>query len=75
MISDTAAWTRWENEQCRREPVDLARNLRLFEAMYQEAQAMGVLARIYPLDGIEVKIGLARALNVSGATDEAGTGA
>lgn len=45
-------------------PADYAANLRVFEALYEEARALGVFARSDPLEGIEDKIRLARALNV-----------
>jgi hypothetical protein len=39
-------------------------NLRIFEAMYQEAKHFGVLPPQDPLEGIEVDIRIARAVNV-----------
>jgi len=43
---------------------DYFRNLRLFEALYREAKALGVLPLKNPLEGIEKDIRLARILNV-----------
>jgi hypothetical protein len=54
----------FEREQVRATPPDYLRNLRIFEAMYQEAVSLGVLPPADPLEGIEVDIRLARALNV-----------
>lgn len=66
MIDDREKWERlerWELEQTRREPVNVEQNLRLMEAMYLHARAMGTLAGGDPLDGIDVKIKLAKALS------------
>lgn len=56
-------------------PADYLANLRIFEALYEEARALGVLRRSDPLEGIEVKIELARALNVRCASGPARPGA
>ena len=54
----------FEKLQMRREPPDYFRNLRIFEALYQEARSLGVLPLKDPLEGIEVDIHLARVINV-----------
>jgi hypothetical protein len=43
---------------------DHAANLRIVEALYEEACALGVFPLANPLDGIEVDLRLAKALNV-----------
>jgi hypothetical protein len=53
----------FEREQSRKEPPDYRRNLRLYEAMYEHARRLGVLPPADPLEGIEHKIHLAKALN------------
>lgn len=53
----------FERELQRRQPVDYQQNLRIAEALYEEACALGVLPLKDPLDGIAVKIRLAKALN------------
>lgn len=53
----------FEQELPRRRPVDHQQNLRIAEALYEEARALGVLPLKDPLDGIEVKIRLAKALH------------
>ncbi len=53
----------FERELQRRQPLDYQQNLRIAEALYEEARALGVLPMKDPLDGIEVKIRLAKALN------------
>ena len=54
----------FEDELMRASPPDPAENRRLFEAMYRYAVDRGVLPPRDPLEGIEVDIRLARALNV-----------
>ena len=54
----------FEADLSRREPVDHRRNLAVFEALYREALALGVLPGDDPLEGIDVDIRLARILNV-----------
>ena len=53
----------FEHEYQRRQPHDYQQNLRIAEALYEEARALGILPLKDPLDGIEVKIRLAKALN------------
>lgn len=53
----------FERELQRRHSVDYQQNLRIAEALYEEAQTLGVLPLRDPLDGIEVKIRLIKALN------------
>ncbi len=64
MIRDKALWEQWETEQLRRAPADFLHNLRLVEGMYKEAHALGVLRPREPAEGLEIKIALARVLNV-----------
>lgn len=54
----------FERELARRERPDYRRNLAVYEAMYAEAVRFGVLPPRDPLDGIDVDVRLARALNV-----------
>ena len=53
----------FEREYQRRQPHDYQQNLRIAEALYEEACALGVFPLNDPLDGIEVDIRLAKALN------------
>lgn len=64
MIKDAHAWEKWENEVALGEPPDFRRNLMLLEAMYQEARTLGRFAWADPLEGLESRIQLARAINV-----------
>lgn len=76
MLQRSPLLDEFEREHSRRTPPDYLRNLRIYEAMYEQAKAFGVLPPKDPLEGIEVKIRLAYALNhVRASTDETGTGA
>ena len=66
MIKDVDRWRQWEKEYIRRQTPDFLRNLAIYEALYEEAVALGVLPPKDPLEGIEFKIRFARMLNVSG---------
>ena len=45
----------------------MADNLRLLDAMFEEAKALGVFPLLDPLQDLDVKIYLAKAINVSKA--------
>ncbi len=75
MIRNAAVWERWKNEQERREPVDYWANLRIYEALYEEARLFGVFPPHDPLEGIEEKIRFARKLNVPTPSRTHGAGA
>jgi len=64
MIKDSATWERWERETQLSQPADFRRNLRLLEAMYEEARALGVMAVPPGLEGLESRLRLAMVLNV-----------
>ena len=64
MIKDPLLWETWERETQLTRPADFHRNLRLLEAMYQEARTLGVMAVPPALDGLESRLRLARVLNV-----------
>jgi hypothetical protein len=42
---------------------DLRRNFEIVEALYKEAISLGVLPTVDPLEGIDVKIRIAKALH------------
>jgi hypothetical protein len=75
MIINSHVWDRWQDEFYRREPPRFETNMRLMEAMFEEAVEFGVLPSREPLEDIETKIRLARVLNVSGTSRKAGPGA
>ncbi len=64
MIKDPLYWEKWERETQLRQPADFRANLRLLEAMYEEARALGVMAVPPALEGLESRLRLAKALNV-----------
>ena len=64
MIKDPALWEAWERETLLRQPADFSRNLRLLDAMYEEARALGVMSVPQALEGLESRLRLARVLNV-----------
>ena len=64
MIKDIALWEAWERERQRSEPPDYERNCAIFEAMYEHARSFDTFRRSEPLEGIDVKIRIAQALNV-----------
>ncbi len=75
MIRDVERFREWEKEYQRKEKPDFFDNLRIVEALYQEARLLGVFPAGDPLQGIEDKIRLARALNVPGIAGETRSGA
>ena len=62
MVDNPDLLRRFEMDQTRSDPPDHARSIRIFEALLQQARALGVIPMKDPLDGIEVDIRLARAL-------------
>ena len=66
MIKHSTLLEQFEKEYLRKEPPDFSRNLRIYEAMYEEACALGIFPLKVPLERLEEKIILAKAINVSG---------
>lgn len=67
MLKYPKFWDEWEKNYQRREPTDFAHNLRMMEAMYAEARDLKIFQSADPLEGLETKIRIAKALNVSKA--------
>ena len=67
MIKDPQAWENWEKKFKAKEPIDIARNLRLLDSMFESARFFHSLPPSNPLEGLEIKIHLARVINVSKA--------
>lgn len=63
MIKDPEVLADFEHQEMRREKPDYISALRLFEGMWKEGMALGVLPLEDPLEGIEVDIRIARMLN------------
>ena len=64
MVRDGETLRRFEEDLIRREPHrSFQESFRIYEAMWKEAVALGVLPLADPLEGIEADIELARVLN------------
>ena len=55
MVKRSALLDAFEKEQIRQNKADYRENLKIFEALYREAQKLGVFPLEDPLEGIEVK--------------------
>jgi hypothetical protein len=64
MIRNAKLLEKFERDQIRKSKPDYFQNLRIFESLYEEAMHLGIFPLNDPLEGIEVDINLARALNV-----------
>ncbi len=64
MIRDAEALRRFEDGLARGEKPDFARNLRLVDSLHREAVQLGVSPRKNPMEGIEVVLRIAKALNL-----------
>ena len=64
MIRNPEMVRKFEDEQVRRNPADFHANLKVFEALWEHATKMGALPPKDPLEGLEVDLRLAKALNV-----------
>ncbi|MCG6950071.1 MAG: hypothetical protein LJE93_14260 [Acidobacteria bacterium] len=64
MITDADALREFEDSLVTRDSADYLANLRIFEALWNHATQLGVLPLEDPLDGLEVDLRLAEALNV-----------
>lgn len=64
MVKNSELLQALEDDLVRSQAPDYFRNLRTFEALYHEAQLLGILPLRNPLDGIDVDIRLAAVLNV-----------
>jgi len=63
MIKDVKALQKFEDSVIRGRELSHPEALRLFEAMWQEGVALGVLPPKDPLEGIEVDLRIARIVN------------
>ena len=63
MLKGNSLLGTFEKEQMQKSKPDFFKNLRVFEALYEEAKQMGVFPLKDPLEGIEVDIRLAKVLN------------
>jgi hypothetical protein len=63
MVRNSKKLRAFEAVRVRAEKVDVERNLRILDALYEEALRHGALPPKDPLEGIEVKIRIAKAVN------------
>ncbi len=63
MVTNTKKLQAFEADRIRAEKVDVEQNLRILDALYEEALMLGALPPRDPLEGIEVKIRVAKAVN------------
>jgi hypothetical protein len=63
MVKNSKKLRAFEAARTRAEHLDLDEKYRILDALYEEARMLGVLPPKDPLEGIEDKIRLARALN------------
>ncbi|MBU2497336.1 MAG: hypothetical protein KKE57_00375 [Proteobacteria bacterium] len=63
MIKNPRLLQRFEENELRKERIDYASALKLFEGMWREGMELGVLPLEEALEGIEVDIQIARILN------------
>lgn len=64
MIRNAKLLKEFEREEIRKRKPDYFQNLRIFESLYEEAKHLGIFPLQDPLEGIDVDINLAKALNV-----------
>jgi hypothetical protein len=64
MITNASLVQAFKRDLCRRTKADYKANLRIVEALYEEARLLNVWPPADPLAGIEVDLRLAKALNV-----------
>ena len=65
MIKNRARWENWERDFLRAEKSDYHQNVRIFEALYEEARTLGAFPLKDPLEGIETTIRVAQVVNGS----------
>ena len=64
MIKNPEMLEKLSQELLRKKAADFESNLAIYESLYEEACFLGVLPLKNPLEGLEIKISLAKALNV-----------
>jgi hypothetical protein len=63
MIKNSKKFYSFEDQFIRRQPQNLIKNWKLLEAMYREAAALGAFPPRDPLDGLDLDIRIAKAIN------------
>ena len=70
MLNKVSLLKTFEKMQMQMTQPDYFKNMRVFEALYQEAKQLGVLPLKDSLEGIDVDIRMAMVLNVRTITEE-----
>ncbi len=70
MIINRAEVAKFEKNLARAEKADLQKNLAIFNALYEEAVALGVFPVKDPLEGLDVVLKIARVVNSLKETSE-----
>ncbi|MGE5262819.1 MAG: hypothetical protein ACM3S0_05520 [Acidobacteriota bacterium] len=75
MIRDRKAWEKWEAAYIAQREPNFLKNLQIVEELCSHARSLGRWRLDYGLDGLEVKLKIARVVNVSTTTgtDRAGS--
>ena len=63
MIKNRNKLQKFETETIQKEKVDILKNFRLMDAMYEEAASLGTFSKENALDGLEKNIKLAKVIN------------
>jgi hypothetical protein len=63
MIANPKKLQKFENELLKKQGVDIMQNFRIVEALYREAVILRVIPMRDPLDGLDIDIKIARAVN------------
>ncbi|GAH18897.1 unnamed protein product [marine sediment metagenome] len=63
MIKNAELLERFEYKQLKKETLSYRDALKIYESMWLEAKALGILPLKNPMEGIEVKIKISRILN------------
>ena len=63
MIKDSKMWQKWEAEWQKSRPADFEENIKVFEELINIAREMNKWPPKDPLEGIEVDLRIAKAIN------------
>ncbi|MBM3294067.1 MAG: hypothetical protein FJY82_06025 [Candidatus Aminicenantes bacterium] len=72
MVKNGMKLQAFEAARIRAEKVDVEQNFRILDALYKEAAMLGAFPPADPLEGIEVKIRIAKAVNNVQKPDQKG---
>ncbi len=63
MIKNTKLLQKFEDDLQRKEALSYKESLKIYESLWDEAKTLGILPSKDPMEGIEVKIKIAKILN------------